>query len=230
MSNESMTMDGNQGQRPHEDNIKHEENMNLFDVGQHHDGNTELEQLVYCTAPTCGTTSYFKKDPAVEFITLPNKILQAQGWRQNDELLSEPSSSSTDDNSSSSSSSSCSDKDEEVDSSTGRGTAGSGLFTSVTSANSDGYIGATTSNHPQKIQVFHSFSIRQDQQDQPHQRDVKNQRRLRQKTVTFALTVFVHTVPRITADEWSLVHYEKDEIAEFRYEAFLEDCGLSGSS
>lgn len=114
--------------------------------------------------------------------------------------------------------------------STGTGTSGSVLATSITSADSDGSIGGTTLNHPKKIQVFHSLSIHQDQQDQPHQQYEQNQRRRRRKTVTFALTEFVHTVPRITAEEWSLVHYEQDEIAEFRYEAFLEDCGLGGSS
>lgn len=50
------------------------------------------------------------------------------------------------------------------------------------------------------------------------------------KSVTFSVApILVHTVSRVTHDEWPFVYYEQDEIAEFRHEAFLEDCGLIAS-
>jgi len=47
----------------------------------------------------------------------------------------------------------------------------------------------------------------------------------RKKSVTFCFSsTMVHTIPRVSFEEWPLLYYEQDELAEFRYEAFTEEC------
>jgi len=44
------------------------------------------------------------------------------------------------------------------------------------------------------------------------------------KSVTFCFNKnTIHTIPRITNEEWPLLFYEQDELAEFRYQAFHEE-------
>jgi len=44
------------------------------------------------------------------------------------------------------------------------------------------------------------------------------------KSVRFCLNkITIHTIPRITNEEWPLVFYDQDELAEFRYQAFHDE-------
>jgi len=92
----------------------------------------------------------------------------------------------------------------------------------------------------QDIIPFHSFSPRFQQQrtattggttlESTTSVDGTTKQEYPNKSVTFSgAPILVHIVPRVTHEEWPLVYYEQDEIAEFRYEAFLEDCGLLAS-
>jgi hypothetical protein len=172
------------------------------------------------SSTTCGNNrSRTIEGPAFVFITLPDTLplprgRKVGGWtKRNDDALLSDTSSSTDSRTSTSSppsiDSSPDDDDEDNDSSSSIVSASSEseASSSLVATSSCSSLQATSSSTKNAMPV-----------------------QTKKKQVTFAMTVFTHKVPRVTAEEWPLVFYEHDEIAEFRYQAFLEDCGLGGIS
>ena len=210
--------------------------------------------LVSSSAVTVDTAVHYcifhgGKDHKFVLISLPDTILpheKAGCTKQHDDLLSETSSNTEDTSSVSSSpkaaSDSCSDDDSTIilAESDKLSLSLSVRSSSPYSIDGDSFNNIESTLSLQHIIPFHSFSPRIQAKrtgvtaGTTVERSTNVHGTTKQghpnKSVTFSgAPILVHIVPRVTQEEWPLVYYEQDEIAEFRYEAFLEDCGCLAS-
>ena len=193
--------------------------------------------------------------PLSLLMTFPNTILpleKARRTKQHDDLLSKTS-SNTEENSSSSSESSPSpgsgsDNDSATDTDTSiralsakssacylqGGVLSSSRCSSPWRTDEDSIENGELAMNNQQDKPFHSLPPRIHEEREitvattnKSTARTSQMKKAHPKSVTFSVApILVHTVSRVTHDEWPLVYYEQDEIAEFRYAAFLEDCGL----